>query len=362
MKIKNNGIISLWKFIFSLVIVFFHCETLYNYSPDRLFKGGYIVVEFFFIVSGFYFAKSVLKEKYKKSTIGKECINFIYKKVKTFIPYIIIAYLFSLIILLLNQRLNIRTIVNSITNVLLIQEFGFNSIRILGQLWYITSMLFSMFILYPILKKHRENYILLCIPVIMVIGLGSLSHNYGHLDHAFRYWEGYWYTGITRGFIEINIGILIYYIHEKLKPIEYTTIGKIFLTFIGETLLILSLIITHFISKPQNYDFIILLFYCIALLIITSEKTYDYNILSSNKLKYLENLSLLVYINHPIFIDIATLLLRNNITNPFQGVVITILLTLLFSIIEYYFATKLKKKELIKKISNRFIKKSKISK
>ena len=62
MKEKRNGIISLWKFLFAIVIAFFHCSQFYQDIKNPFFPGGYIAVEFFFIVSGFYLAKKGLKE------------------------------------------------------------------------------------------------------------------------------------------------------------------------------------------------------------------------------------------------------------------------------------------------------------
>jgi len=63
---KHNGIVSLWKFIFALVIAFFHTNQFYPNNENPIFRWGYIAVEFYFIITGFYFAKKVLKEDYKK--------------------------------------------------------------------------------------------------------------------------------------------------------------------------------------------------------------------------------------------------------------------------------------------------------
>lgn len=50
-KKKHNGIISFWKFMFSIMIVIFHSENLAFNTDYILFKDGAIAVEFFFIVS-----------------------------------------------------------------------------------------------------------------------------------------------------------------------------------------------------------------------------------------------------------------------------------------------------------------------
>ena len=59
---KHNGIISLWKFIFSLVIMIYHAKIFFPEENIPIFRGGYIGVEFFFLVSGFFLAKKALKD------------------------------------------------------------------------------------------------------------------------------------------------------------------------------------------------------------------------------------------------------------------------------------------------------------
>lgn len=61
MKSKHNGIISLWKFIFCIVIIGFHLNAIQHYKNTNFgFLYGSIAVEFFFIVSGYLLAKKAL--------------------------------------------------------------------------------------------------------------------------------------------------------------------------------------------------------------------------------------------------------------------------------------------------------------
>lgn len=349
---KHNGIISLWKFLFAIVIVFFHGNCFYSDLSNPFFKGGYIAVEFFFITSGFYFAKSTLKEKYHKNTIGKETFSFIIKKIKSFMHYIIIIFILNIIFLLINNKLKTNDIINSIWNLLLLREFGFRAPNFLGQLWYLSSMIFAMFILYPLLKKHRDNFILIASPTIIILGLGYLSKNWLGLDHAYNLWTGFCKTGILRGLIEINIGMIIYYINKKLKNIEYTKLFRIILTITSELLLITVLFITTSIDTHKYYDYIMLLFISIAILIIVSEKTYEYKILSNKLCYYLEKLSLPIFINHTFIID----LIKKISISPIKQSITTVFLTIIFSIIELFIIDKFKNLNLLVKIKKLIIK------
>lgn len=64
MQDKRNYEINLFKFLFSMVVLLFHGNDLIpvevRESGFGLFMNGSIAVEFFFIVSGYFFAVSCL--------------------------------------------------------------------------------------------------------------------------------------------------------------------------------------------------------------------------------------------------------------------------------------------------------------
>lgn len=80
---KHNGIISFWKFMFSILILIFHCSDRAK-EGKVLFIDGRIGVEFFFIVSGYLLAKKAFNNKENLDNIGKETFVYIWKKNKEF--------------------------------------------------------------------------------------------------------------------------------------------------------------------------------------------------------------------------------------------------------------------------------------
>ena len=353
----HNGLISLWKFIFCLVIAIYHGNPFYPKGKIPIFIGGYIGVEFFFLVSGFFFAKSALKGTYKKENIGKETIQFIWKRFKKLLPYIIIIYLMSIIFYFfwVKPPLTTSELVNSIWDLLLLREFGFRSPTINGTVWYISVLFFSMLILYPLLKKHKENFILIASPIIVIISLGYLNRNYLGLDHYYYYWDKYVSTGFIRGFAEINIGLIIYYINQKCKKIDYTIIGKTILTIIPWVLLIAVLAVISFIDKHKEYDYVLLLMIILSIQIMISGKTYDIKLFSNKFIFFLEKISMVIFINHKLFRIIVSNYPKFLNLSPRNCLIVYIILTLLFSIIEYFIIEKMKTIN-YSKIKNIFIK------
>lgn len=353
-KEKRNGIISLWKFIFACVIVLFHCNTFYESTPNYFVKGGYIAVEFFFIVSGFYMARKALKKQTKN--IGKETIEYIWNLIKKLIPYLTITYVIVLITKIIFESHKIFEWINSIWNLLLLRQAGFSSILMNNQLWYLSSLIIGILILYPLLKKNKENFIYIVSPLIVILGLGYLNKNFGWsgLNQAYHKWDKIWYTGTIRSIIELNIGFIIYLINKNLKKVDYTKLGKIILTIICHSLLITVLLIIQFLDNSKNYDYIMLLFISIAIGIMASGKTLDFKMLSNKFVFYLEKLSMPMYINHVAII----LILKNITTNinllPQMNSIISLIVTIIFSSIEtkalnskWYTNIKIKIKKLI---------------
>ena len=71
MKKHRDYFIDLLKFVFALLIVLYHSKNLVENEGDSIFIGGVISVEFFFLTSGYYFAKSAAKKtEYYGGTLG----------------------------------------------------------------------------------------------------------------------------------------------------------------------------------------------------------------------------------------------------------------------------------------------------
>lgn len=295
---KRNGIISFWKFLFSVMIVLFHGKRFSNGNDFLLFEGGYIGVEFFFVVSGVFLAASIVKTWDKdNSNLGKDTLIFIWKKFTSFFPYMIIAYvLFSLFYILTND-MPIYKIVSSIWEIILLQKVGLNYYPVNSPTWYLSSMLLSMFIIYPLMRKFKMNYIYFIAPMLILLCLGLMSNELQGFNHVAT-WVSFTSHGNIRAFTELNIGILIYFISNKLKQINFTKLSKFILTIVEISCLALPFFITTFIDKSYRYDYVMLLMISIGICIAISNITIEKDILNNKLVYYFEKLSLPLYLFH----------------------------------------------------------------
>ena len=146
--------------------------------------------------------------------------------------------------------------------------------------------------------------------------------------------------------------MILYLINYNLKSVNYTKLFKFILTVLGEILLIIVLLVTTFVTKAYRYDFVMLLMISVAVLIICSEKTFEYKLLSNKFFFYLDKLSMIIYINHIIFIFIVFYLKVFAKLEILNKALLAIAFTIIFSIIEERVLTFVNKipKEKLKKL------------
>lgn len=284
--------------------------------------------------------KKALKIKEDKSKIlGKETIYYIWKKIKNFFPYVLVSFITTLFVINSGTSMTKSQNINSIWNLFLLDMSGIKCTIVLEQTWYISAMLISMMILYPIILKYKKNYTYLIAPLIVIFVGGWLSHNYQELRDPYR-WNGMVCNGLLRGFFELALGGVLYEIIEKIKNITFTRLGRYILTLI-ETIGFASIFfIVNIEDASGKYSFIMLFIIAISTTIAFSEKTIFYNFLSNKLIYYLERLSLPIYLNHIWIMEVIRRNLRELIYIYKLG--LTIICTIIFSIIIMYLIEKIK--------------------
>ncbi len=342
---KHNGVIGFWKFVFCIIILIFHVgiEQKYYKIGTILFRYGSIGVEFFFLVTGYLFAKGVvkeLKEDKSKNSIGKDTFNFILKKLKTLFPYILVAFIIDFILQIIIGKMSTKQYIFTIFDVTLLSMFGFKrKTALIGQSWYISTMLISMALLYPQIKKYKENYFYLIAPLTILFVSGILFH-YSNSLRTPEMWLGFTYKGTIRGYLEICIGTVIYSVTQKFKQINFNNLGKILLTLIELFGFVSTILMSNFYPNT-SYDYILLILLSVSILIAFSEKTIEFNLFNNKIFYFLERLSLPIYLlHHPIikFFD-------NYTSNYYIELICVIVITLVLSYITVLLIDYLKSKD-----------------
>lgn len=327
--------------MFSMMIVMFHARKLVDNGEKALFLYGAIGVEFFFLTSGYLMAKKALSKKENCSNIGEETYIYIWKKIKAFFPYMLVAFAISLFVKNWINPIPKSKIINSIYSLFFIEMGGIKLISIVPQTWYISAMLISMMILYPIIRKYKKNFTYLIAPIIVIIIGGWISQTYGNLRGTLV-WTGIFYTGLLRAFFELALGAILYEVSEKIKNINFTKLGEWILTIIEILGFVSIFIITNIKNASTKYDFVMLAILTVSIAIAFSEKTIFIKLSKNKFCYYLEKLSLPIYLNHGWIIEIIKRVL--GYLSYMQKLGIVIVVTLIFSMIIMYLIEKIKGK------------------
>ena len=138
----RNGAVDFMKFVFSVIIVLFHTY--------RILPRGYLGVEFFFVVSGYFMSAHYYnnKEKYSIDNLGKSTLLFVKNKISKILPNYYIAWIIAFIVThVYKKSFGIRVLLydffRAIPELLLLGMTGFwdytHSYNVV--VWYISAML-----------------------------------------------------------------------------------------------------------------------------------------------------------------------------------------------------------------------------
>lgn len=240
-----NHSISFFRFIFTLVIAFWHFAML---SKEWL-KSGYIVVEFFFILSGFLLYQSSRKPidtiEYTKNRLSKFWL-------KTVVITIIISLANGSIIFdCLNNFLQYSAEVL----LLLVDVVPFDKNIQLdnGPIWYLTVLIWGGAFIYAIIKTFTKKQKLILAVICFVCYTIVLNHSYD-LNDVWAY-----PLPLLRGLAGISLGCILNYIVNEHSNIIGKTLIDItsILGFVISTIL-LFITDVHGILPVICYSFIII--------------------------------------------------------------------------------------------------------
>ena len=302
-KQNRNYIVDFWRFIFSLIVVMAHTNGLR--PPDKNsypFVGGYLAVEFFFILSGFFMMQSIyaLEVIPAKGSIGKASIHFALRKMAPVFPY----YLWSLLSFLVvynyfNAASSYEILKNfaySIIEIFMLQMSGINQVIYNAPTWYISVLLLTMPILYYFGLKNGDLLINILAPLAVILIYGYFSQSFEQLD----VWNNYVLivkAGVLRGIAGLCIGIICFGIYQNINQVKISKAQRLLLTILevmGYPLIILIMLM----KGHSKMDFILVFIIAALFLITYSGLSYTNSLMNNRFFYWLGQFSLPLYLTH----------------------------------------------------------------
>ena len=226
---KRSGNLDLLKFLFSLMIVFFHGKNLAT-TESYIFPGGSIAVEFFFIVSGVLMARAACTYEMQEN-LGKDTFVFMKHKISGLLPNYYIAFVIAFAVVhrgVTSLTSLSRSLASSLWEALLLINTGLRPSKSVcnGPVWYLSAMLLAMCIIWPIMRKFKDTFFYAIAPISAVFLMGITYQNWSSFGGA-SIWLGFTSKGTVRAFMGILLGCVGYKVSEYLKKQEFTTLSRI---------------------------------------------------------------------------------------------------------------------------------------
>lgn len=299
---SRNGKIDLLRMIFSLCVLLNHAKHLFSDAESfERFNYFSFAVEFFFLVSGYLMMASIEKRQADSSKpIYQDTVGFLSKKIKSVFVEATVAYVIGFFVVARATELSfLGLFANSWTELFFISSGGIVGTYVNPAIWYISSMLLSMAIIYPIIRRYGKLAANVILPVVALLILAYMSLNYYSIrdPHA---WMGVTLKGNLRAFAEISLGALCYHFTEKLKRINFTFLSRLLLTGIEFGIYALVLL---YMTTQSDYlkDIMFLALLCVAVCISFAHIGVVDKLLDNKLFYFLGKFSLPLYLSHNFF-------------------------------------------------------------
>ena len=207
---QKNVSIEAFRFIFMVILCLWHIEGMIHIQ-----NHGYLVVEFFFILSGALIYKSFLSHPEMGS------LDFTIKKIKRFS----IEYLIAMIpTFLLYNRGTMATldetsimpfILKLFSEAMQLHRIGIYPDASNGPTWYLSVLIFAGGFIYSLLKFNHKLTLSLLLPLSCVL-VYSYIFAQGK-QTSIEHWEciGPFLIPLWRGFAGIGLGVITLYVFQK---------------------------------------------------------------------------------------------------------------------------------------------------
>ncbi len=311
---KKVGEIEFFRFFFSIVILFNHAR--YLVTENIFFPGGAFAVEFFFLLSGYLMMHSIEKQKNTPiENLGKETSSFVFKKISSFFPELLISYIIGFAVYLFVHDFKAtelpKFIGSSFFELTLVDMTGVGGSALNAALWYLSSMLICMMILYPLIRKNPQIMRHVVLPLLGLFLLGYLYQNFTHLRGPSN-WIDFTYKGNIRAMAELCVGAECYFAVQWLKKFHLKAHIKAMLTIVKWFCWVLVIDYMWSVGSKWTLDIYYLVVLVVALILTLSQQCLDTSLFCNKFVYFLGKCSLPLYLCHYNYVKILNAILPNS--------------------------------------------------
>ena len=302
-KLKN---IEFLRFILVEILVLFHLRDFlfrvysdiseYKYMDYALINGEQIV-DFFFIISGFFLV-------YTFKNIST--YDFIKKKIMRLFPTMfVVAVLYWIESKLGYIQFNMGTTI--LSDLLLFNSTGLVTTKgTMSAVWFVGVLFWVSIFYFYLIRYFDKKYVCFMIALMSWIGYtlliqsrhGSLNGNSITIIYSFLS------RGLIRGIAGVGLGcFLAYFYFDHIK--KNNSKGNIYgYSCLEAVLLVYTFSHMTFYRKPINDELMYIILFCLILILFLIQKGMISRLLNNNYSMYLGRYSFCIFISHGLFLRI----------------------------------------------------------
>lgn len=303
MNNNRSGNVDLARFISALIIMTFHLNVIYGW--DYPFQGGWIYVEFFLIITGYYTAKHFDNKNFNNPM--KESIIYTLKKFVTFLPYTTITTILKYLFIYKTGEMNIIDFFCSF-----IDNFTFDILLVIesydkplvGTLWYLSALLI-VFPLFSWLMQIRNRYWIMIFSFFYSLLYYGAAGVYGNRDYP---------QDLLRVMAGLCMGAFVYEVIYAFGD-YLKRINKALLTIIEVITFLIPILLTY--KNVNSFRFIIVC-YIVCCAIMLPKLSYTSKI-KGKVFIYLGQLSMPIFVIHWLVGEVVNHYVLNNSIALYYG-------------------------------------------
>lgn len=314
MKQKNTSI-EAFRFIFMVILCLWHINDMIEF-----FHHAYLVVEFFFILSGIFLYQAYINNC-EQSTIG-----YIFKRVKRlWIQYFIIICIVFLMYkrqAISEMTITFYDVFQFISDLLLIQDIGFLLPPNNWATWYLSVLIISSGCLYSFIKNYHRQAVTLYLPLICILSYCYLFSYNPSLDKLWSS-EGPFFLPLLRGTTDMSFGVILSYLFVSRPFLQNSKNALIDLVSIASLFFIIIIMVLR-----ETFDSYVILFLPLFILGLYNETSLLNRCFRSKIWLFLGGLSYKMYLTHIIIRGIVRTYYSPEMTPPLLLVFVYLLLVI----------------------------------
>jgi len=222
---KQNRAMELYRFVSAAMILCYHCHWFAFRPGGEEFRGFYLFVELFFILSGFLMLRSIRHHAAAadRADPAGATVRYIRGRLRQLYPHHILSWiLVALIQLYLMKNIwPIQVLQIGWPEIFLVNIFGFVRGEYINIVcWYLSALVFASIIEYYLLLRNENAFVKVIAPILLVMCYGTLYDRAESLAATIVFTKYAPHLGFMRGLADLTVGALAYRVYEWMEDVE----------------------------------------------------------------------------------------------------------------------------------------------